>query len=157
MSKQDLVLDATVSLTLMGLFYWKYKSLRQDNWSTAALWCAVILHNTHLYGSQPLGINFDHYMHFVAGFAIAIVFDRYFYERLTFFQRFLLLSVAALGIGAVGEILEWFGYDILGSGEGFFYYGVGDEGEWRNAILDLICDVFGGFVMVFLTLFRKKS
>jgi hypothetical protein len=156
-SEPDLVLDAFVSILLMGFIYWKYDSLRQDNWSAAVVFFAVILHNLHLYGSAPLSIRFDHYMHFIGGFAIAIFIDRYFYEKLTTVQRFVLLSLCALGLGAIGEIAEWLGYGILGSGKGFFYYGIGDEGEWRNAVLDLIFDLAGGVAMAILTLFRRSS
>lgn len=95
-------------------------------------------------------------MHYAAGIAIALFVDRYFYERLTHIQRVLLLCFAALGLGAVGEIMEWLGYGILGSGKGFFYFGVGDEGEWRNAILDMSFDLAGGLTIAVCSLFRKK-
>jgi len=156
LNEHDLILDAIVSIGLMAGFYWKYDTLKQDNWSSLALFAAVILHNTHLYGSAPFGIRFDHYMHYFAGFAIAIVVDRYFYERLTKLQRFILLSLIALGLGAIGEIAEWLGYGILGSGKGFFYYGIGDEGEWRNAVLDMIFDLAGGLTMAVISFLRKK-
>ena len=96
-------------------------------------------------------------MHFIAGFTIALVFDRLLSEKMPLFKRFIVIVLCALGFGAIGEIVEWLGYGILGSGKGFFYFGVGDEGEWRNAIIDTIFNGFGGLMLAFLiALFRRK-
>ena len=59
-------------------------------------------------------------MHFIGGFAIAIITDRIFNEKLTRFKRFAIVTIFALGIGAIGEIIEWLGYGVLESGKDSF-------------------------------------
>ena len=77
-------------------------------------------------------------------------------EKLSRTKRVILLIIFALGIGVIGEIIEWGGYKVLGLGEGFFKYGVGDEGGWDNSIYDLIFNSIGAITMAIITLFRKK-
>ena len=150
-----LVLDATVSILIFIIFFIMYQKLHQDVISYFFVIFTIILHNLYLYPTSPLGIRFDHYMHFFSGFTIALVTDRAFNENISKVKRFFLLVIVALGIGAFGEIFEWLGYGILGYGDGFFLFGSGDEGEWRNCIFDLIFDLFGGIMMGIIILFRK--
>ncbi len=152
----DLILDVLVSIITIGTFYKFYHKLHQDYKSYFFLIFALILHDFFFYGTKPLGIKFEHYMHFVGGFTIAIITDRVFNEKLSRTKRFLLLMIFALGIGVIGEIIEWLGFKVLGLGEGFFKYGVGDEGEWDNSIIDLFFNSFGASIMAIFTLFRKK-
>src|SRR3989338_637322 len=153
----DLFLDAIVSLLLYALFYHYHKMFHQDSLSWFFVTFTILLHNLHLYGTSPLGIRFDHYMHFIAGFTIALVTDRLLSERLPLFKRVIVLVLCALGFGAIGDVVEWLGYGILGSGKGFFYFGIGDEGEWRNAILDTIFNGLGGITLASLVgLLRRK-
>ena len=151
-----MIFDVLFSVIGLAVFYKFYDKLHQDSISYFFLLLVLNLHNLGLYATNPLGIRFDHYMHFAAGFTIAIITDRIFNERLNKIKRFILLIVFSLGIGAVGEIVEWLGYSILGSGEGFFRYGVGDEGEWRNLIFDMVFNFFGSVAMAVPTLFRKN-
>ena len=95
-------------------------------------------------------------MHFVGGFTIAIITDRLFNEKLSKTKRLLLLLAFALGIGVIGEIMEWAGAKFLGSGEGFFFYGIGDEGKWDNSVIDLLFNSLGAAIMGFISLFEKK-
>lgn len=154
--RRDLIFDVLFSIIIVGIFYMFYNKLHQDYKSYFFLIFALVLHDLFLYDTSPFGIRFDHYMHFVGGFTIAIIIDRVFNEKLSKIKRFILLVIFALGIGAVGEIIEWTGYQVLGLGEGFFRYGIGDEGEWKNAIFDLIFNGFGAMTMAIPTLFRKK-
>lgn len=153
----DLFLDGLVSLLLYTFFYHYHKTFHQDSLSWFFVTFTIILHNLHLYATSPFGIRFDHYMHFIAGFTIALVFDRLLSEKMPFFKRFIIIVLCALGFGAIGEIIEWLGYGILGSGKGFFYFGIGDEGEWRNAILDTIFNGFGGITLASLVGFLRKK
>jgi len=152
-----LIMDVSFSIIILIVFYFLYQKLHQDVISYFFLIFSLILHNLYLYPTSPLGIRFDHYMHFVSGFTIALITDRIFNEKIGKIKRFYLLIMVALGIGAIGEISEWLGYGILGYGDGFFLFGSGDEGEWRNCILDLIFDLFGGIGMGVITLFRKNK
>lgn len=147
--------DTLGSIILVGIFYLLYNKLHQDNISYFFFVSTLILHNLSLYAINPLGIRFDHYMHFASGFTIALIADRSFYEKLSNQKRFLLVIVFAVGIGAIGEIFEWLGYAILGKGEGFFFYGVGDEGEWNNAVFDIIFNLFGATTFAVSKLLRK--
>lgn len=142
-----MVLDIILSVIGLALFLKFYDTLNQDISSYFFFAFALVLHSLGLYAASPLGIRFDHYMHFVGGFAIAIVTDRAFTQKFSPMKRFVFLVIFTLGVGAVGEIMEWLGYAFLGPGEGFLFYGMGDEGEWRNAVLDMIFDLFGGAAM----------
>ena len=118
----EFIFDVISSILIIVIFYKFYDELHQDNLSYSFLLFMLILHNLGLYATSPLGIRFDHYMHFVGGFTIAIISDRIFIEKLSKSKRFILVIIFALGVGAVGEILEWLGYGILGSGNGFFFF-----------------------------------
>lgn len=155
-SRREMALDSFLSLASLTLFYFYYKKLSQDNISYFFFLFSLVLHCFGLYGASFLGIMFDHYMHFIAGFALAIFADRLFFEKMSNRKRVILLLLFSLGIGAIGEIIEWMGYGILGSGEGFLYYGIGDEGEWNNSIKDLIFNSFGAvFYCILRFIFNK--
>lgn len=153
----DLIFDAASSLAIIGIMHKFHEKLNQDYKSYFLVAFTLILHDLFLYDTMPLGIKFEHYMHFAGGFTIAIFTDRLFRERLPKPKRLLLLVLFALGIGAIAETAEWGGYKILGLGEGFFKYGAGDEGGWDNSILDLIFNGIGASAMAASTLFRKKA
>ena len=156
-SRRDLIFDVISSLIIIWLFYKFYNKLHQDWKSCFLLIFALFLHALFLYGTSPLGIKFEHYMHFIGGFTIAIITDRAFNEKLGKAKRFILLLIFALGIGVIGEIIEWGSYKALGIGEGFFKYGAGDEGQWDNSIFDLLFNSLGASIMAISTLFRKKD
>ena len=153
-SRRALIFDVIFSILIVGFFYKFYNKLHQDYKSYFALIFALVLHDLFLYDTSPFGIRFDHYMHFVGGFTIALITDRAFNEKFGKIRRFTLLVIFALGFGVIGEIVEWLGYQVLGLGEGFFLYGIGDEGEWINAILDLIFNGLGAITMAVIRLFR---
>ena len=154
-AKSEFIFDVILSISVLFIFYKFYDKLHQDNLSYSSLLFTLVLHNLGLYASSPLGVRFDHYMHFVGGFAIAIIFDRFLKESMSKSKRFALVIIFALGIGAIGEIIEWAGYGILGNGGGFLFYGTGDEGEWNNSIKDLIFNSLGAVAFAASTLFRK--
>lgn len=152
-----LVLDIVVSLAALAFVMIYKRELKQDAISIFFLVTALILHNLHLYGSTPLGIPFDHYMHFYAGFTLAIIADRLFFEKMHTLKHNFLIIFVALGVGSVGEIIEWLGYGILGSGKGFFFFGMGDEGEWRNAALDMIFNMSGAVLAAIVCFLSRKK
>ena len=154
--KSHFILDVIASIILLGIFYKLYYKLNQDYISYFFLLFLLIIHSSALYGSNIFGIQFENLLHFIGGFTIAIIIDRIFKEKLSKIERFTLLIIFALGIGAIMEIVEWSGYHILGEGEGLFYFGVGDEDAWNNTIIDLIFNASGATLMGLITIFRKK-
>ncbi|MBI4452955.1 hypothetical protein HY637_05990 [Candidatus Woesearchaeota archaeon] len=153
----EFIFDITASILIVAVFYKFYNKLHQDYISFFFLILTLIVHNMGLYAATPLGIRFDHYMHFLGGFSLALIGDRMFCERFGKPKRFFLLMIFALGIGAIGEVLEWVGYGVLGEGDGFFFYGIGDEGEWRNSMLDLAFNFFGAVILSSIMVFRNKQ
>ncbi len=154
--RRDLIFDVLASIIIVGIFYKLYNKLHQDYKSYFTLIFALTLHDLFFYSTSPFGIRFEFYMHFVGGFTIAIITDRAFREKTSKPKRFLLLIVFALGIGVIGEMIEWAGYKVLGIGEGFFKFGAGDEGGWDNSIFDLIFNSIGATMLAISTLLRKK-
>lgn len=155
-NRSGMVYDVLISMAALIVFSKLYNKLHQDSVSYFFFIFALILHNLGLYGTKPLGVSFDHYMHFVGGFAIAIITDRAFTEKLSKMKRFAMLVIFTIGIGAIGEIIEWLGYALLGSGEGFLLYGSGDEGEWRNLIFDMIFNALGAATMAVFAAYESN-
>lgn len=154
-ARRDLIFDVLASIIIVGIFYKFYNKLHQDWKSYFTLIFALVLHDLFFYSTSPLGIRFEFYMHFVGGFTIAIITDRAFGEKISKPKRILLLVIFALGIGVIGEMIEWGGYKVLGIGEGFFRFGAGDEGGWDNSIFDLIFNSIGAITFASSTLLRK--
>lgn len=126
---------------------------------------AVGLHQAKLYGAVFFGfIQFDMVMHVIGAFAVALVM----YQWLIHEERsmrhwkkvaFITLLVV-MGIGAVLEIVEFFGYANLPEGGGILHYGEGDEGGWSDTAQDMMFNAVGGIVgvvvMSIVTLRTKK-
>lgn len=154
----DLLIDLSASILIISAYLLLFKKWKQDNFSYLIFALTIIVHNMYLYATTIFGIRFDHYMHFLGGFAIALVVDRIYRNKLSKSERIFLAIISSAGIGSIGEIIEWLGYNFLGNGDGFLLYGVGDEGEWQNATLDMLFNVIGGtFAGLFLTKFTKKQ
>ncbi|MBI2657415.1 hypothetical protein HYX08_01830 [Candidatus Woesearchaeota archaeon] len=149
-------IDVSVALVIIMLFYMNYNRLNQDNTSFFFLVSALALHNLGLYSTRLFGINFDHYMHFAGSFAVAMVADRLIGEK-SRVKRLFLITIIALGVGSVSEIVEWTGFALFGDGDGFFLYGMGDEGGYTNVNLDMIFNGMGGLAMGLVAWFRGKK
>lgn len=156
LTPSNYILDTLGSILLMTAFYIFYDKLHQDYLSYFLLAFTMVLHDFSLYSTSPFGMPFEHYIHFIGGFTVAIVADRLFNEKMRKSKRFLLLVLLALGIGAITEIVEWLGSIFLGIGEGLFYFGTGDIGNWNNSIMDMIFGAMGAMAMGFRVLFRKQ-
>jgi len=108
----------------------------------------IVIHSIKLYGNIYFGIPYDHYMHFFAGFALAMILFNYMYhldgkKSIHIFVFAILLSA---GLGSFMEIMEFLGYAVGGEGGGLIFYGAGDFGEWNNAVRDMICNTLGATV-----------
>ena len=143
----EFIFDTIYAALVIWLFGRYYKRLHQDSISYFFLVFAMILHNFNLYPLSPLGIRFDHYMHFTGGLAIALIADRFFIERMSMAKRFFLIVFFTMGVGALGELVEWLGYSYLGFGDGMFFHGIGDEIEWSNAMIDMIFNGLGAMAI----------
>src|SRR3989338_2690411 len=110
--RRDLIFDVLASIIIVGIFYKLYNKLHQDCKSYFTLIFALTLHDLFFYSTSPFGIRFEFYMHFVGGFTIAIITDRAFREKISRPKRFMLLVIFALGIGVIGEMIEWAGYKV---------------------------------------------
>ena len=148
----EFIFDTIYAALVIWLFGRYYSQLHQDSISYSLLVFAMILHNLNLYPFSPFGIKFDHYMHFTGGLAIALIADRFFIEKMSRAKRLFLMVFFTLGVGALGEIVEWLGYTFVGSGDGMFFHGIGDEIEWSNAIIDMIFNGLGAIAVGLLTI-----
>jgi uncharacterized membrane protein YjdF len=149
-NRLELLLQAAASLIVLLVFFAFGKRLRQDLASYLALTVMLVVHNLGLYSTHPLGIRFDHYTHFLGGFAVAIITDRIFNEKLARVKRFTILLMASLGVGALLEIAQWLDAYIIPGVEMFH------ADDISNTIKDLICDGLGGTAMGIITLVRKQ-
>lgn len=149
LEQSEMKYDILVSIAGIFVFLWLWKRTNQDALSYAAFLFMLIMHNLYLYPLSPLGINWDHYMHTISGFAAALIADRWFLkERWGRAQRGFVIFFLVMGAGALHEVVEWLGYAFLGEGDGFLFFGAGDEGEWRNAMIDLMFNGLGAFILI---------
>jgi uncharacterized membrane protein YjdF len=155
--QNDLLIDISGSLIIIIIYLYFFKRWKQDSLAYLFLAFSLILHNMYLYSTTFLGIRFDHYMHLIGGFTLAIVVDRILRDKLSIKERVFLAIISASGIGALGEIIEWLGYNFLGEGDGFLLYGFGDEGEWQNATMDMIFNFFGGLLFGLIIAFKNNK
>jgi hypothetical protein len=146
----ELVLHAIASIAVMVTFYGFGKRINQDTTSYLFVASTAILHNLNLYDTSPFGIRFDHYIHFLGAFSIAIIVDRLFKQEISRLKRFLILMVSALGVGAIVEIVQWLDYSLLPNFEAFKVDGM------SNTIGDMISNGLGGLAMGAIALFRKE-
>jgi uncharacterized membrane protein YjdF len=149
-NRWDLLWQVIPSIIALGLLFTFGKKFNQDLASHFALSFTLVVHNLGLYSTHPLGIGFDHYTHFLGGFTVALITDRIFSERLTRAKRFAILLLAALGVGAVWEIIQWLDAYIV---PGFEMFRADDI---SNSMKDMICNGLGGTAMGIITLFRKR-
>lgn len=154
--KDKLILDTLVSCATIIFLYKYYKNFNLTKLSFVLVCIAFLMHNLDIYDKYFWILKFDNYMHFVGGFAVTSVFDRLMFEKMPTAKRYFFLVMLTLGIGSVYEMMEYSGYLFLGNGPGMFYYGLGDEGQWNNAIKDLCFNSLGAiFYCVFRSLFPK--
>jgi len=146
----ELLLQVAASIVIMVPFFIFGKKLNQDVISYFFVVLTAILHNLNLYETSPFGIRFDHYTHFLGGFSIAIIIDRVFKDELSRVKRFFLVTVSALGVGALVEIIQWIDIFLVPDFEMFH------ADEMSNCMTDMICNGLGGTTMGIVVLFRKR-
>ncbi len=158
----DIVFDRFMSAAVfIAILLW-YRSLSQTVLTLIPTVVAVVLHALKLYGNTYAGIPFDMIMHVAAGFAIALIVFQYLRSCegvgcLNPWKLAFLAVFTAAGIGTLMEITEYFGYAHLATGDGVLHFGVGDEGEWNDAIWDMICNLIGAIAAVLLSILICKK
>jgi hypothetical protein len=146
-----LLLQVGLSIVILGIYIATGRKLHQDSISSLFVVLTGILHSLGLYGTHPLGIKFDHYTHFLGAFSAAMVVDRIYLEKLPRQKRFLLVTLSAVGVGAILEILQWVDGYLL-PGVSFF-----QADDISNTMGDMICNTLGGTTMGIVTLLRKET
>lgn len=159
----EIIFDKFFEAVLFMVLFLVHKKLKLSVWTIAIAASAIMLHDRYLYGNVYFGIPFDHIIHFVAGFAVCVLFYQILlnsYKKPNLIGVLLLSVVLAMGLTSSMETLEFIGYSFLGEGEGILFYGTGDFGEWNNMSWDMICNTLGAIAGAFayssFTVLRKK-
>lgn len=153
-AESGFLMDNILSIFILIGFYLFRKQLNQDFYSFLFISLATLLHNLGLYGNTYLNLEFEHYMHFFAGFTIGIFTDRFFGSEIAMYKKIISILIFSLGIGTIGEIGEWVGFMNFGFGDGGFQFGEGDKLPWTNTIVDSIYNFIGGLVFSAYVLIR---
>ncbi len=106
------------------------------------------------YNVSPVKLSWDHITHAIPLFTFTVLL--YNFARQWMPARFwtaktwglmLLVLLSGLGIGAIVENIEFFGYLTVGAGEGgLFFGGAGDGQPVTSAQMDIIQDLGGGYI-----------
>ncbi len=160
----DFLFDRFLSAGFFLFFFFFYKRLGLKLPILFIGAAALVLHHLKLYGNVYLGMEFDMIMHFVGAFAVSLMV----YHYLSMCEgigcsgkvKLAILTIFIVaGLGTLIEILEYFGYAKLPSGEGLLHYGLGDEGDWADAVSDMLFNLFGaitGIIAMILTHYVKR-
>jgi len=167
----DLIADRFYIVGVLVIFYYSYKIWYMDMVSVLVGLVPLLLHSWGKFGSRLFGIPFDHYLHFSAGFALALIAHKYIYtitkrkiseksqkSRIITQAGILLIVLCVVaGIGSFLEVAEFYGADYLGEGRGVWLYGAGDFGGWENSVKDMIMNTLGAFFGSIFAIFRIKT
>jgi hypothetical protein len=180
-------IDCAIFTVLIILMYRYYNNIRLNLGLFILIAFSFMLHCSGVFGFynvSPIGIQWDHVTHFVLVMTSAMVAYNFLYQFMSR-NRFnfncvvlvVLTVLAALGVGAVIENVEFLGYNVLGLGPGGLRFGDGDlaggatqeisdlldinVGGWFNTMWDLTINFIGAlagtFIMLGSTYWRKKA
>ena len=171
--------DQVLFIFIILLLYWGYEEWRLNIPAFAMIILGFSLHSAGVFGwynVSPLPIQWDHITHIFGIISWTMVFFRYSEPWMTVnfftsknFRVFALIFFASLGVGALNETIEFWGYLTLGFGDGAFMFGPGDGinglvgsdlmnvigGGWINTGWDLTYN-FIGFIMGILIMIIIK-
>jgi|SRR3989344_1860684 len=166
--------DCLAMIFLIVILTLVYKPLHINHAILTFCFIAIMFHMLGLFGfysSEPLGLRYDHYVHFFGGMAVCMIAYNYL-ERYHSNKKFknihrpavILLSIfVAMGLGGIIEMTEYVGWYVYGEGEGLFLLGAGDyEGasgnprEWINSSLDQIFNAIGAIFGAILMSLKVK-
>ena len=151
--------DFLATILIAILLYTLRIKLNQNRYTIIFGLAALMLHNMGVFGIYGLSLGpfrFEHIMHLIGGLA-GFVMSYHFVYRLTPGKRVFAAILIAIGGGAIIEIIEYLGYGVLGAGEGLFFYGVGDYGDWANTSIDMINNLFGASIGAIIYALRSRK
>lgn len=166
-------IDATFSITILIIFFFLVKKFEIRTVSILLFNMALMLHNLGGFGAYQWRVGWfewDLLVHsfssLVAGFIIAEAISRRLHLRKGKLEKFtvvdehkvltiILVVSLVIMLGMVIELMEFIGYNYLGSGEGLFFFGYGDFGigdyakEYFDVMTDIIANIVGALLGVF--------
>jgi len=121
-----------------------------------------------LYGAPQLWYHYDWIVHaggfFFATLAACLLFYNPIRKGLKSHALASLVFVLAIvGIGALIEVTEFAGFNLVGYGEGFLLLGDGDfalkESVWDNSSMDQLSNLIGAVsgMIIYLAIFERKQ
>ncbi len=122
----------------------------------------------NFYTTNPLGIRYDHYTHFLGAFAVSLVIYNALIKNyaISRFNLGVLTFLSTMGLSALVEISEFLGWIFLGEGQGMFFFGgagdstiiAGVASEWFNASMDLVFNSLGAIIgIIVISLLYKYA
>ncbi len=155
-TKSQWFFDSLVAFAGLFLAYDLYKWRKISLEAVFLMALHLIIHTMNLYGVGIFntGYKFDALIHGFGGFVAALIFFQLIKNNLKghYFRTaiFIITILAALGAGSIIEVVEYGGKIFLGEGDGLFFYGVGDYGDWGNAIQDMVFNGVGAAFFILL-------
>lgn len=146
--------DVIFSIFLIIVLFLLYTKIRLTPLSYSLVCFSLIVHNLGTFGfyaNPPLfNIPYDYITHILGIFSATIIIANFLSFSLIKSKKFkfndftvlIVVFLAALGIGALVETMEFAGYLVWGQGEGFFQFGSGDYTEINN--IDFLTQIVGG-------------
>lgn len=160
-SDRELIFDHLFAAAQVGLLWLFWRKFRFSTPILAVAGLAILLHQLKLYGNTYLELQFDNYMHVIAGFAIALLLSAMLTTSLKpshshwLFRAFLIFTTT-IGLAAVIEPVEYLGYATVGAGEGILGYGAGDGG-WRDTAADMTANMVGSLTAIVVLFWRELN
>lgn len=146
--------DVILFLALTIFYYWTYDTWRMKLPILAILILGHVTHAMGIFGwyhISPIGIGWERVTHVLGSLGIGMLCYRFLgqWKAKGQAKRNRLVTIAiflmALGLGAVVELTEFWGYLYLGHGEGALFFGPGD-GVVGLTGSDLVDVVGGGWI-----------
>ncbi len=162
----DFVFDKFLSAGFFVILLVLYERFRLNLKLIIPVVFAIALHQAKLYGNVFFGfIQFDMVMHVVGAFAVALIIYQWLIHEersMRHWKKVAFVTILiVMGIGAVLEIVEFFGYANLPEGGGILHYGEGDEGGWSDTAQDMMFNAAGALIgsvlMCFIAVWKNKK
>lgn len=174
--------DVIIFLGLVVFYYFFWEMLDMNIPIYLVLIIGHISHAMGIFGwysMNPFLIQYDHITHFLGSLGVVLVIwqfmKRWMDKRLITKKNIMLLGVvvmAAFGVGATVELMEFVGYLSFGMGDdGIFFFGAGDGitglagnelidalgGGWINLGWDLVYNALGIITGIILYYIARKT
>lgn len=177
-TKSQWAIDNSIAIVLTSFMIAASKWLNAGKTEIRLFGSGLILHNLGTFGFYELGIGpftYDNLVHFAIPLIAACILFNFVevelrkgtakgFHRHKAMYTFLVLASIVL-IGAVIEIVEFFGFMLLGPGEGILFTGAGDSanngdvaGQYIDTMGDMIINLLGALagVLLYNTIKYKK-